>query len=54
MYGVSPFLEKSAVQLGDQPVMTLKSHLIAVREVKAGRVSVMAVLGSASEIPKLV
>ncbi len=36
MYGVSPFVEKSAVQLGYQPVMTLKSHLIAVREVKAG------------------
>ncbi|MDF4534995.1 alanine racemase, partial [Vibrio parahaemolyticus] len=36
MYGVSPFVEKSAVQLGYQPVRTLKSHLIAVREVKAG------------------
>lgn len=36
MYGVSPFAEKSAEELGYQPVMTLKSHLIAVREVKAG------------------
>ncbi len=36
MYGVSPFAEKSAAQLGYQPVMTLKSHLIAVRDVKAG------------------
>lgn len=36
MYGVSPFADKSAEQLGFQPIMTLKSHLIAVREVKAG------------------
>lgn len=36
MYGVSPFAEKSAVELGFQPVMTLKSHIIAVREVKKG------------------
>ncbi|WP_394245598.1 alanine racemase [Vibrio astriarenae] len=36
MYGVSPFSDKTAQQLGYQPVMTLKSHLIAVREVKAG------------------
>ncbi|WP_237483549.1 alanine racemase [Vibrio hippocampi] len=36
MYGVSPFVEKNAQDLGYQPVMTLKSHLIAVREVKKG------------------
>ncbi|WP_117236205.1 alanine racemase [Vibrio maerlii] len=36
MYGVSPFGDKTAQQLGFKPVMTLKSHLIAVREVKAG------------------
>ncbi len=36
MYGVSPFNDKTAQQLGYHPVMTLKSHLIAVREVKAG------------------
>ncbi len=36
MYGVSPFVNESAAQLGFQPVMTLKSHLIAVRDVKAG------------------
>lgn len=36
MYGVSPFADKNAQQLGYQPVMTLKSHLIAVRDVKAG------------------
>ncbi|CAH8208732.1 alanine racemase 1 [Vibrio aestuarianus] len=36
MYGVSPFSDKSAKELGYQPVMTLKSHLIAVRDVKAG------------------
>ncbi|GAL13811.1 alanine racemase [Vibrio astriarenae] len=36
MYGVSPFSYKTAQQLGYKPVMTLKSHLIAVREVKAG------------------
>ncbi|QIA64756.1 alanine racemase [Vibrio astriarenae] len=36
MYGVSPFSDKTAQQLGYKPVMTLKSHLIAVREVKAG------------------
>ncbi|NRB67529.1 MULTISPECIES: alanine racemase [Vibrio] len=36
MYGVSPFNDKTAQQMGYQPVMTLKSHLIAVREVKAG------------------
>ncbi len=36
MYGVSPFSDKTAQELGYQPVMTLKSHLIAVREVKKG------------------
>ncbi|MDW3124311.1 alanine racemase, partial [Vibrio sp. 1974] len=36
MYGVSPFSDKTAQDLGYQPVMTLKSHLIAVREVKKG------------------
>ncbi|WP_207890670.1 alanine racemase [Vibrio sinensis] len=36
MYGVSPFNDKNALDLGYQPVMTLKSHLIAVREVKLG------------------
>ncbi len=35
MYGVSPFEHESAEQLGFKPMMTLKSHLIAVREVKA-------------------
>ena len=36
MYGVSPFADKTAQDLGYQPVMTLKSHLIAVRDVKQG------------------
>ncbi len=36
MYGVSPFNDKTAQELGYQPVMTLKSRLIAVREVKKG------------------
>ncbi|WP_260261025.1 alanine racemase [Vibrio intestinalis] len=36
MYGVSPFADKTAAELGYQPVMTLKSHLIAVRDVKKG------------------
>lgn len=36
MYGVSPFSDKTAEQLGYKPVMTLKSHLIAVRDVKKG------------------
>ena len=36
MYGVSPFGDRTAQQMGYQPVMTLKSHLIAVRDVKAG------------------
>ncbi len=36
MYGVSPFSDNTAGDLGYKPVMTLKSHLIAVRDVKAG------------------
>ncbi|MGC9492534.1 alanine racemase [Vibrio genomosp. F10] len=36
MYGVSPFEDKSATELGFKPVMSLTSPLIAVREVKAG------------------
>ncbi|MCL9783885.1 alanine racemase [Vibrio sp. S4M6] len=36
MYGVSPFTDKTATELGYKPVMTLTSHLIAVRTVKAG------------------
>lgn len=36
MYGVSPFGDKTAAEMGFKPVMTLKSHLIAVRDVKQG------------------
>lgn len=36
MYGVSPFGDKTASEMGFKPVMTLKSHLIAVRDVKKG------------------
>ncbi|PTC03003.1 alanine racemase [Vibrio mediterranei] len=36
MYGVSPFGDKTAADMGFKPVMTLKSHLIAVRDVKKG------------------
>ena len=36
MYGVSPFANQSAQKLGYLPTMTLTSHLIAVRDVKAG------------------
>jgi len=36
LYGVSPFNDKPAKELGYSAVMTLKSCLIAVREVKAG------------------
>lgn len=36
LYGVSPFNHKPAQELGYRPVMTLKSCLIAVREVKVG------------------
>ncbi|GAM56644.1 alanine racemase [Vibrio ishigakensis] len=36
MYGVSPFSDKDAQQLGYRPVMTLRSHLIAINDLKAG------------------
>ncbi|GAD90897.1 MULTISPECIES: alanine racemase [Vibrio] len=36
MYGVSPFDDNDAQQMGYRPVMTLSSHLIAVNELKAG------------------
>ncbi len=36
LYGCSPFADVSADSLGLQPVMTLASELIAVRELKAG------------------
>ncbi|MBU0621851.1 MAG: alanine racemase [Gammaproteobacteria bacterium] len=36
LYGASPFADTSAQQLGLQPVMTLSSELISVRELKAG------------------
>ncbi|MGB2079410.1 MAG: alanine racemase [Vibrio sp.] len=36
MYGISPFADKTAQDLGFQPVMTLTSHLISVKKVKAG------------------
>jgi alanine racemase len=36
MYGVSPFVDKTAADHNCLPVMTLKSCLIAVRELKAG------------------
>lgn len=36
LYGGSPFAEQSAEELGLQPVMTLSSRLIALREVAAG------------------
>ncbi|WP_047045836.1 alanine racemase [Vibrio mexicanus] len=36
MYGVSPFADKSGKELGYKPLMTLKSPLIAVRELKKG------------------
>jgi alanine racemase len=36
LYGASPFADASAQQLGLQPVMTLTSELISVRELKAG------------------
>lgn len=35
MYGVSPFADTSAADYGFTPAMTLKSHLIAVSDVKA-------------------
>lgn len=36
LYGSSPFAEVSAEALGLQPVMTLSSELISVRDIKAG------------------
>src|SRR5512145_2224219 len=36
LYGASPFADASAQQLGLQPVMTLTSAIISVRELKAG------------------
>ncbi len=36
LYGVSPFQNKNAAELGLKPVMTLKSRLIAVKTVAAG------------------
>ena len=36
LYGVSPFADTSAQQLGLKPVMTLASEIISMREIKAG------------------
>ena len=36
LYGASPFADTGAQQLGLQPVMTLTSEIISVRELKAG------------------
>lgn len=36
LYGSSPFADASAESLGLQPVMTLRSELISVRDIKAG------------------
>ena len=36
LYGASPFADTSAQQFGLQPVMTLSSEIISVRELKAG------------------
>lgn len=36
LYGASPFADVSAQQLGLQPVMTLTSEIISVREIRAG------------------
>jgi len=36
LYGASPFSDTGAQQLGLQPVMTLSSEIISVRELKAG------------------
>ncbi|MFM1885303.1 MAG: alanine racemase [Pseudomonadota bacterium] len=36
LYGVSPFADRSAAELGLQPVMTLQSVVIAVRSVRRG------------------
>jgi alanine racemase len=36
LYGASPFEEASAAELGLKPVMTLRTHIISVRELRAG------------------
>lgn len=36
MYGLSPFSDKTSAQLNVKPVMTLKSHIIAVHRLKKG------------------
>ncbi len=36
LYGASPFDDRDAAELGLQPVMTLSSQLIAVRQIQAG------------------
>ena len=36
LYGCSPFADQSAEAIGLRPAMTLRSHLIAVRELRAG------------------
>ena len=36
LYGVSPFADKTATELGLKPVMTLSSKLIAIKKIKAG------------------
>ena len=36
LYGVSPFAEKSGAELGLQPVMTLRTRLIAVKNLRPG------------------
>lgn len=36
LYGISPFEDKSGVDLGLEPVMTLTSSIIAIRKVKQG------------------
>jgi alanine racemase len=36
LYGASPFADVSAQQLGLQPVMTLSSEIISVREIRSG------------------
>lgn len=36
LYGASPFPDETAAHLGLQPVMTLESELIAVRDIEAG------------------
>ncbi len=36
LYGSSPFTDQNAKQLGLQPVMSLSSEIISVREIKAG------------------